>query len=253
MRFNRLAFDIKFFKSAAIILPIYSVYWITQNFNSTALLAFWAANFFLGLHVTMFAHRAWTHLSWWPSRLLNLWGLLIFTLGLSSNSIGWAATHRQHHHRSDTELDPHSPYYMSRWQMLFGSFSKSNQKVAYAKDLENNKDHLFFRKYYWHIHLVWFLILWLVLPELILGWIAVLGFHGFKTRLLNVIGHSDYVAKTHTNSPVFAYVYLHGEPWHANHHIDPKNWRFGHRWYELDVGAWTIWLCVKLKIAKARL
>lgn len=253
MHFNRLAFEINFFKSASIALPIYSVYWITQNFNSTALFMFWAANFFLGLHVTMFAHRAWAHMSWRPSPWLNLWGLLVFTLGLSSNTIGWVTTHRRHHHQSDTKNDPHSPYHMSRWRMLFGTFHKSNIDTAYAKDLVNDQDHVFFRQYYWHIQLIWLLILGLTSTQLLLGWIAVLGFHGFKTRLLNVIGHNDYVSKTYTNSPVFACIYLHGEPWHANHHQDSKNWRFGRHWYEIDIGAWTIWLCVKLKIAKARL
>jgi fatty-acid desaturase len=48
-------------------------------------------------------------------------------------------------------------------------------------------------------------------------------------------------------------LYLHGEPWHANHHEDPKNWRFGKHWYQIDLGAVLIRTSVALKIAEARL
>jgi fatty-acid desaturase len=31
-----------------------------------------------------------------------------------------------------------------------------------------------------------------------------------------------------------------GEGWHNNHHHDPKNMRFGQKWYELDVTYWVL-------------
>jgi stearoyl-CoA desaturase (delta-9 desaturase) len=249
MKFNRKLVELRVSQISCILLPIWTVLWISQHLNLQDIFIFFVVNLFLGLHVTTFMHRAWTHMSWRPKRLLNLWGLLIYTLGFSATTIGWAAIHREHHRYSDSDRDPHSPYYISRWKILFGPYSNVN--LSYAQDLLRDRDHLWFHKYYWHLQLVWFATLYLVTPELLWGWMAVLGFHGFKMRLINVIGHNRN--QTHSNSPVFALLYLHGEPWHANHHEDPKNWRFGRHWYQIDLGAVLIRIFVALRIAKARL
>src|ERR1044072_3299993 len=34
----------------------------------------------------------------------------------------WAAVHRKHHHFSDQEGDPHSPYLYGMWTVLFGNY-----------------------------------------------------------------------------------------------------------------------------------
>src|SRR6266853_5719312 len=34
----------------------------------------------------------------------------------------WVAVHRKHHHFSDREGDPHSPYIYGLWHVLFGNF-----------------------------------------------------------------------------------------------------------------------------------
>src|SRR5579884_1251788 len=34
----------------------------------------------------------------------------------------WAAVHRKHHHYSDKEGDPHSPYLLGLWHVLFGNY-----------------------------------------------------------------------------------------------------------------------------------
>jgi stearoyl-CoA desaturase (delta-9 desaturase) len=31
-----------------------------------------------------------------------------------------------------------------------------------------------------------------------------------------------------------------GEGWHNNHHADPMNWRFGQKWWQIDVTAYII-------------
>jgi stearoyl-CoA desaturase (delta-9 desaturase) len=249
MHFNRKLIEGQLAVASCVLLPLYTIYWFVHHLNATDLLIFWAVNFFLGIHVTTFMHRAWTHLAWKPTRALNIWGLLVYTLGFSSATIGWAAVHRKHHRFSDTEQDPHSPFHMSKWRILFLPYTKID--LDYSKDLLRDPDHLRFYKYYWHLQLVWFATLYLVDPELLWGWIAVLGFHGFKMRLVNVIGHNGN--RTHSNSPVLAYLYMHGEPWHGNHHEDPKNWRFGKKWYQIDLGAVLIRIFVALGIAKARL
>src|SRR4029077_6116307 len=34
----------------------------------------------------------------------------------------WVAVHRKHHHYSDKEGDPHSPYLLGLWQVFFGNY-----------------------------------------------------------------------------------------------------------------------------------
>ena len=43
-----------------------------------------------------------------------------------------------------------------------------------------------------------------------------------------------------------------GECWHKNHHDDPKNYRIGKRWYEIDPPAALIEIFEKLGWAKIK-
>src|ERR1700726_1991425 len=44
----------------------------------------------------------------------------------------WVAVHRKHHHFSDREGDPHSPYLYGLWQVLFGN-------LLYYRREKNNR------------------------------------------------------------------------------------------------------------------
>ncbi len=71
---------------------------------------------------TIFLHRAVTHggLQLHPVvRFLMHLELTLFT-GVMPRE--WAAVHRKHHHFSDREGDPHSPYVYGLWKVFFGNF-----------------------------------------------------------------------------------------------------------------------------------
>lgn len=228
-----------------IVFPLYSLYWCATHFSVEPLLLLYVSIVLGGLHISLFVHRAWSHRSWSPTkRWLNLYGLFIHTIGFTGSSLFWVSVHRKHHRLEDTPNDPHSPYYMSRWKIVL--WPKFGVDLSYISDLLKDPDHKFFAQYYWHINVAWWILLASINPAFLSFWIAYIGAYGFKTRLINNIGHADPVNKSSTNRPIFAYLYLDGEPWHRNHSTDPSNWRIGRKWYEVDFGNYCIWTFEKL-------
>src|ERR1700691_2980223 len=71
---------------------------------------------------TIYLHRALCHrgleLNPVVANLMHL-ELSLFT-GIQPRQ--WVAVHRKHHHFSDKEGDPHSPYLYGLWTVLFGNY-----------------------------------------------------------------------------------------------------------------------------------
>jgi stearoyl-CoA desaturase (delta-9 desaturase) len=82
---------------------------------------------------TIYLHRAKTH------RGLELHPVIGFLMHLELTVFTgvipreWAAVHRKHHHFSDEEGDPHSPYLLGLWQVLFGNY------FYYRKEAHNKE------------------------------------------------------------------------------------------------------------------
>lgn len=233
----------------SILFPLYACYWCATHFNVESLLLLFIAQTLGGLHISLFVHRAWSHRSWRPTvRWLNLYGLFVHTIGFTGSSLAWVAVHRKHHRLEDTPEDPHSPYYISRWRIVFWPTFKTD--YSYIGDLLKDPDHKFFAEYYWHITAAWWTLLFIISPALLSFWIAYIGAYSFKMRLINSIGHADPANKSTNNRPVFAYLYLDGEPWHDNHSKNPRDWEFGKAWYQVDFGKYCIRVFEKLGFAR---
>jgi stearoyl-CoA desaturase (delta-9 desaturase) len=71
---------------------------------------------------TIYLHRCKTHKSLELNPMVGL--LMHLELSLFTGIVPrqWAAVHRKHHHFSDKEGDPHSPYLYGLWTVLFGNF-----------------------------------------------------------------------------------------------------------------------------------
>lgn len=236
------------------VFPLVSFYWFYQQ-PLTVIVITLIMSFFIGVHTSIFAHRAWAHKSWIPSPLLNLWGLIIFTLTPVGHTIAWVAVHREHHRFSDTSKDPHSPFYKSRWRLQFLPYF-NNVNIGYATDMVRDKRHLWFAKYYWHIHALWYIMLVIVNADLLMMWISAMSVTLVGTHMINVFAHNTpYWLLPNSNNPsignpLLLGLFMHnGEAWHKNHHDDPMNWSFQRRWYEIDIGAYLIKMFVLLRIA----
>lgn len=255
--FNRTLIDPILLSSAAILFPMYTIYWMATHFNLSSLLMLWLVSMTMGHGISMFAHRAWAHKSWTPSKPLNFIGLLMFTCTLVGNSIGWVSIHREHHRFTDTAKDPHSPYFMSRLRVHFLSYF-SKIKIEYIVDLIRQPIHVWFAKNYWYINGALFLTLYLISIDWLCFWIAVSGSHIFKMHCVNSLCHKTpwFLIPTSkgegASNSLLLLLFLGGigEAIHKNHHEDPRNWNFSKRWFEVDITAGIIFLLSKIGLAK---
>jgi len=80
---------------------------------------------------TIYLHRAKTHRGLELHPVVGF--LMHLELALFTGVVPreWAAVHRKHHHFSDEEGDPHSPYLFGLWTVLFGNY------FMYRKEAKN--------------------------------------------------------------------------------------------------------------------
>ena len=232
---------------------LYFIYWSITHFNLYSLLSLFLCSLLLGCVISLFAHRAWSHKSWTPNSLIEFFGLLIFTLTMTGSSVGWVSTHRQHHIHSDTENDPHSPYYVSRWKIQFMLWDDEIQPYC-IKDIIKKSLHVWFLKYYWFVNLAWLTILYFINIDWLMFWFAVIGLTQLKQHGINTFCHNTPKFLLPINSTKSANVLLlvltnPGECWHKNHHDYPSSWNFGRKWYEIDLPALIIKLLCLVGLA----
>lgn len=124
-------------------------------------------------------HRYWAHKKFkmgvWYEWLTLTCGLFV---GIYK-PIGWIGIHRLHHKYSDTEMDPHSPVYRNKLDVLF---SKWNTDIppSIVKDIIRNPRIIFFQRYGKY----------LAIPVFIISPITfILGYVGMG--VLNYFGHKN--------------------------------------------------------------
>jgi stearoyl-CoA desaturase (delta-9 desaturase) len=200
------------------------------------------------LFTTMYLHRSLTHRGVefhpWVAFVMHL-EIMLFT-GISPRE--WVAVHRKHHHFSDEEGDPHSPYLFGMWKVLFGNV------VYYRRETKNPAT---IRKYTPDYRT----ILLDRIPKLNFGalgglaiFVAMFGsvwgaaawaFHAVSYILLNssinsichMVGYRNFNNRA-TNLKWVAWL-TGGEGLHNNHHEFPSSARFALRKFEVDP-AWPV-------------
>ena len=243
---SRTTIEPYIFVCAGALIPLYTIFWLFQNFSWFNVFILYLAAFLIGQHNSVFMHRCWSHRAWHPKRYFNLFGLLMCSLTLSGNSLSWVSIHREHHRFSDTERDPHSPFYKSRLRVQFLTYL-SEIKIKYVVDLARDTDHVFFAKYYWYVNIIVWLSLYLIDPYLLGFWFSMLGIIILKPNLINTLSH--YPDKPGPRNNIFlATLFLSGEPFHANHHDDPQNYTFSNHWYQFDPSEYLIKLAFLLRL-----
>ena len=199
---------------------------------------------------TIYLHRSITHrgVELHPAvALLMHLELMLFT-GIVPRE--WAAVHRKHHHHSDQEGDPHSPYVLGLWTVLFGNY------FLYRKEANNPAT---IRKYTpdYHPDVIdrlprfvqsYSLFLGLGIFMLMFGWAWGLGawvvnmvayvlLNSSINSLCHMIGYRNF-DNLATNIQFIAF-FTGGEGLHNNHHEFPTSARFALRGHEIDL-AWPV-------------
>ena len=173
----------------------------------------------------------------------------------------WVAVHRKHHHFSDQEGDPHSPYIYGLWKVFFGNFfyyrRECNNAATIHKYTPDHQPDLIDRipgaEYGCLAGLVIFMLLF--------GWgwgLAAWVFHAAAYILLNssinslchMIGYRNF-NNLATNLRSIALL-TGGEGLHNNHHAHPAAARFTFRRGEFDPAWPVIVLLEKAGLAKVK-
>jgi stearoyl-CoA desaturase (delta-9 desaturase) len=197
----------------------------------------WLAGFFWWQVIAIVAisggyHRYYSHFSFKASKWYEY---TVNFLGIFSGAgpvMTWAATHRQHHAYSDTDLDPHShsikgwfPVYINTWGYGF------KIKRKFIVRLMRDPVLVWFYKHYFKLNIAIIVVLTLINPLLMIFGYAlpvVLAFHAYG--LLNILGHRG----GKPNNNWIANILTAGEGWHENHHRRAGDYRIGRKWWEFD-------------------
>jgi stearoyl-CoA desaturase (delta-9 desaturase) len=204
--------------------------------------------------------------------------------------VAWVAIHRRHHQLSDRDGDPHSPNlngpgFRSRLRgICYAHFGwmlahPMPNPLRYAGDILRDRRLMWINRtyYYW-------VLLGILLPGIVLGLVR-WNWQGFAAgclwggmlrifvgsqfvwsinSLCHSIGTRPFPTRDHSTNNALLALPTCGEAWHNNHHAFPKSARFGHKWWQVDIGymiigvlrllglAWNVWTPTAGQIARLK-
>ncbi|MAF01668.1 fatty acid desaturase [Herbaspirillum huttiense] len=216
--------------------------------------------------VTLYLHRCQAHraleLHAIPSHFFRLW--LWMTTGMVTKE--WAAIHRKHHAKCETEEDPHSPQTRGinkvMWQgaELYRSESKNAEtmeKFGHGTP-DDWIEHNIYSKYGWQgvgimliIDVLLFgaigLTVWAVQMAWIPFWAA-----GVVNGLGHFWGYRNYDCNDAATNLFPIGIIIGGEEMHNNHHTFGTSAKFSAKWYEFDIGWMYIRILETFGLAKVK-
>jgi stearoyl-CoA desaturase (delta-9 desaturase) len=216
--------------------------------------------------VTIFLHRCQAHraldLHAIPSHFFRFW--LWMTTGMVTKE--WAAIHRKHHAKCETEEDPHSPVTRGiRKVLLEGAElyrTESHNRETIDKYGHGTPDDWIERNLYTKYSALGVSIM-LVLDLLMFGalgltvWaVQMLWIPITAAGVINGIGH--YWGYRNFNSSdastnIFPLgILIGGEELHNNHHTYGTSAKLSNKWYEFDIGWFYISVLALLGLAKVK-
>jgi len=216
--------------------------------------------------VTIFLHRCQAHraleLHAIPSHFFRFW--LWLTTGMVTKE--WAAIHRKHHAKCETEEDPHSPVtrgirkVLLEGAELYRAESKNPETMEkYGHGTPDDWiEHNLYSKYSWQgvglmliIDVLLFGAIGLTVWAVQMLWIPI-----SAAGIINGIGHywgyRNYDC-TDASTNVFPIgIIIGGEELHNNHHTFGTSAKLSSKWYEFDIGWMYIRILEILGLAKVK-
>jgi stearoyl-CoA desaturase (delta-9 desaturase) len=227
---------------------------VTWQALSLCIALYWLRIFAIGAGY----HRYFSHRAYSTSRVFQFVLAFLSQTTAQKSVLWWASKHRHHHLHSDTEHDVHSPRHKGFVYSHMGwIFARKHD----APDLAKVQDLARYPELVWlHKHEL--------LPAIVLGTLcfALAGWSGFVVGFLwstvlvyhatfcinslaHVRGRKRYVTGDDSRNNWLLAVFTMGEGWHNNHHAYQRVASQGHRWWEIDVTYYVIWLMEKVGLA----
>ncbi|HZV97944.1 MAG TPA: fatty acid desaturase [Methylophilaceae bacterium] len=216
--------------------------------------------------VTIYLHRCQAHraLDLHPviSHFFRFW--LWLTTGMQTKQ--WAAIHRKHHARCETEDDPHSPQVLgirkvlrqgaelyqneAKNQETMDKFGSGTPQDWIERNLYSKHDGLGIRLML-IINVLLFGPLGLTIWAVQMVWIPVTA-----AGIINGIGHywgyRNFAADDASTNIVPWGILIGGEELHNNHHSYASSAKLSSKWYEFDIGWMYIRLMQIMGLAKVK-
>jgi stearoyl-CoA desaturase (delta-9 desaturase) len=216
--------------------------------------------------VTIFLHRCQAHraldLHAIPSHFFRFW--LWLTTGMVTKE--WAAIHRKHHAKCETEEDPHSPVtrgikkVLLEGSELYRAEAKNTETVSkYGHGTPDDWiEHNLYSKYQWQgvgamliIDVLLFGAIGATVWAVQMLWIPI-----FAAGVINGIGHfwgyRNYDCADASRNIVPWGILIGGEELHNNHHTFGTSAKLSNKWYEFDIGWLYIRILETLGLAKVK-
>jgi stearoyl-CoA desaturase (Delta-9 desaturase) len=215
--------------------------------------------------VTIFLHRCQAHraleLGPIPSHFFRFW--LWLTTGMITRE--WAAIHRKHHAKCETEEDPHSPQILGINRVLWGGvflYVKESRVKETMERYGHGTPNDWIERVLYTPHerigvtlmalinialfgLIPGMLVWLVQMIWIPFWAA-----GVINGLGHYVGYRTFQSKDASTNLLPWGILIGGEELHNNHHAYATSARLSNRWFEFDIG-W-LYICILERLGQAK-
>jgi len=216
--------------------------------------------------VTIYLHRHQAH------RALDLHPIAShffrFWLWLSTGIVTkeWAAIHRKHHAKCETEEDPHSPVILGIKKVLTQGYELYRKEAQNPETMEKYghgtpDDWLERNIYSKHsklgislmllIDLLLFGPIGLTIWAVQMAWIPV-NAAGIINGAGHYWGYRNYACADASTNIVPWGIFIGGEELHNNHHAYASSAKLSSKWYELDIGWLYIRILASMKLAQVK-
>ncbi len=216
--------------------------------------------------VTVYLHRCQAHRSLEVHPVIS--HMFRFWLWLTSGMVTgqWAAIHRKHHAKCETEEDPHSPQTRGIWKVLlegaelYRAESKNQETMRrYGHGTPNDwLEHNLYSK-----HSVLGVSLMMIIDISLFGavgltvWAAQMIWipfwaAGVVNGLAHFWGYRNFDSAD-ASANIFPWgIVIGGEELHNNHHAFATSAKLSSKWYEFDIGWMYICVLRALRLAKVK-
>ncbi len=216
-----------------------------------------------GMSITAGYHRLFAHPTYRARGIVKVIFLLFGAASVQNSALRWAADHRRHHSRVDTEDDPYSIRRGFLWAHIGWVLLRSENRgrTAVVRDLDN--DALVRLQHRFYVPLA--LLVGVAIPAALgtlwgdpLGAVLVAGFlrlviQWHATFSINSICHKfgtrPFSRESSGRDSFVNALITFGEGYHNFHHRFTRDYRNGVRWYQFDPTKWIVWMLSKVGLA----
>lgn len=211
--------------------------------------------------ITVFYHRCFSHRAFRAHRAVRFLFAFLGAAATQRGPLWWAAQHRQHHARADTDADPHCSGRGFWWSHMLWFLCRANYSIPLyrVRDLARFPELAWLNRFDLVAPTVfaagmfalgealaprfpetggWRMLVWgYVIPT-----VALMHVTFMVNSLSHRIGRRRFATADGSRNNTWLALLTFGEGWHNNHHRHAASARLGFYWWQLDLG----WLCLKL-------